>query len=650
MLPKGGIHIKKILWVFLFLPFFIGACNYFSDYILSVDNITIEATKCSYSVTVTGERQKKPDILITIGQPPANSKDGMIMKSEVGEFFIDRDGTVTIYFTLVSGRRLLSTPLATVVRVFNSPITAPIIKKAAIRDGNIFLSLQGQSEGIKEYKVKIGSYNYFSKSGVFAIPLVSNLDVPIKCFSIREDGAISEPAIANIDLSENKKPSIDLILPEYYDGNKIPLELHDDWTAPEKLIVRAFADDIPLLFDGKALFPLFEIPGGEHLIEIEVIDEAGLSTKSSFQITIKKALLNEIAELYIEEGGTFRIASWKLPSSVQNAVLQVMGAGEWTDIMEIGFEGSARIPSEYISDMGDIYRLSPRKNDSVFLPSVPVFAKLEQSRRVTSSYIVSLYGKDVTLPSGGVYNFQGNIAVKSGSLLRIESSTSINLSRKSTLLVNGVLEIDGRRGKVTVSSFGSPAIIHIGRKGTFIARNVDFQNVELVADKGAVIVLENCEMNADVMLDVSSAQIYSSNITGSFKINNLNELYIFNSHISGSFESGFVKKGIVSNTQFDSKESSLSNSNIKFYNSEFSTGDIDISGSSHVYFYNSSLKVKKGIVNNASELYIEGTEIFCDEKLFIGNFSRIVMPEKVQDEVQIEKDNTSEVFLYNSGD
>ena len=70
MLPKGGIFIKKILWIFLLPLIVVGACNYFSGYNLTIDNITLDATRCNYSVTVTGQKQKKPDILITIGKVP----------------------------------------------------------------------------------------------------------------------------------------------------------------------------------------------------------------------------------------------------------------------------------------------------------------------------------------------------------------------------------------------------------------------------------------------------------------------------------------------------------------------------------------------------------------------------------------------------
>jgi len=649
MLPKGGIFIKKILWIFLLPLIVVGACNYFSGYNLTIDNITLDATRCNYSVTVTGQKQKKPDILITIGKVPEDSKDGIITQSETGEFFIDEDGTITLYFTLISGRRFLSTPLATTVRVYNSTLEAPSIKESTIRDGNLILSLYSQSEAIMEYRVKIGSKIYTSKSGFFNIPLPTQPKMPIECFSIRKDGVSSKPVKLNIDLYTNEKPSINLLLPQHYDGGKIPAEFHDDWTPPRKLTIEASADGIPLLFDGNALFPLFELPSGRHFIHVKVTDEAGLSTITSLQAVVKKTLLKEIAELYIEEGGTFRKASWKLPSSVNRAVLQVIKAGEWKKIMEIGSEGSVRIPSEYMSDVGDIYRLSPQEGDMMFLPSVPVFAKLEQSRRVTSSFIVSLYGRDVTLPSGGVYNFQGNIAVKSGSLLRIESSTNINLSRKSTLLVNGVLEIDGRRGEVIISSYGSPAIIHVGKNGTLIARNVDFKNVEIVADSGAVIVFENCKIAADVTLDVSSIQIYGSTINGSLKISNSGELYLFNSYVSGNFELYGIKKGIFSNTHFNSKKGSISKSIIKLFNSECSAGELYVSSSSHVFFYSSSLKIKKCLIDGASELYVESSEFFCDEELTVNNFSRIVIPEKLKDKIQLEKENTSEIFLH-SGD
>ncbi|WP_156173089.1 hypothetical protein [Kosmotoga pacifica] len=612
--------------------------------------MSFEATKCTYSISITGSERKKPQILVSIDRVPENTRDGIVLKTEKGQFYVDREGTTTLYFTLFAGRRFVSTPVSTVVRVYKSKPEAPAINQFSIRDGNVVLSLKSQSESINDYLVKAGKIVYHSENGFFLIPVNQSLETPIYCYSVRKDGVMSLPIKLNVNFSVNEKPSFDLKLPANYSGGKIPAEFHDDWTVPSKLVIEASVDGkIPLLFDGTALFPLYEIPSGEHLIHVKVVDQMGLSSEASFRIMVEKNLRDEIAELYIEEGGTFRKASWSLPEPIQNAVIQIMQNGKWSDIIEVNSNGSVRIPSKYISETGDIYRIAPEGGEISFLPSVPVFAKLEQSRRVTSNYIISLYGKDVTLPSGGSYSFQGNIAVKSGTLLRIESTTNVYLSRKSVLLVNGVLEIDGRRGKVNISSSGSPATLYVGKNGTLIARNVDFNNVKLVVNEGSVVVLENCEIDSEVHLKASTVQVYNSNIRETLKIDDSDELYLYNTELLNGLEVANVRRAIVLNSRFELRKGIITNSEIKVFGTEFSANELQITNSSHASFYNCVFYAVQSSISNASELYLESVKPKDNQKISLDSFSRVILSDKLKEKLHIEKDDTSEIFFH-SGD
>ncbi len=612
-------------------------------YVMIVDDVTVDGSECTFHLSTEEEITEDLTVLFTEDHEPKTADDGYIYNNFQFTHTFTESGTKTIYLTFVNKSRLVSQPLKRTIEIlpmerlthFEYQLENSVLKI------HVFPKLDNTI-----YTVEINGTSYKSNTGELSIP-VKKEDIVIKASAVQNDEVKYRSIKTTISADADEPPSVSIPLPENgYNGKWIPFHIIDDWDNKDDLNIKAEVKDISLLYNDEKLFPEYEIPEGNYTLEASVIDSYSNVSTVSKSIRISKTFEEHIPELYIEEGGYFRIASWKNVDNNTEVKIERFKNGKWEEIIKTKDHSPLRISSEFVSDSkGDLYRLSLASTKTHYLPSVPVYAKSEPLRRLTSTYVLSLMGADTLFSAGEEYYLQGRIAVGEKKHLRIEPEVTVKIGRGSSLLVNGSIEMDGRRGRINFIPLASSVGIRVGSGGVMLARNVDFGNTSITGEEGSVIILEDCNINNSLGFSGRYLQIYNSDLNGGLNVENSDEIVVSNTLINEHFNSNNVKKSMFVNSNINCEIVTTEFSKINFYQSEFETEEMSVKNIANVNFYHCEGLVDIMHISNGSRVYVDTGE-FWKSTMAIEKISTAVLPEKLRDIIVIEADDKSNVVFY----
>jgi len=642
MKEKNVIIIITVFTILLVLT----ACNNKVSSIPEILNVIIEGSNVSLEL----KQVEKSEFLLSVDTLPESLSDGIRFSGSMVTVKVTEPGTHTLYLYVVKRGKLIGTPKTLVVETYENRLLPPEFNYSLLY-GKLRVQLSSRQLGIESYVVELNGVTYESKNGTFEFTPVKGDKLELGFYVQRTNGEKSDKKRVLLDLSEDTPPTVRIKLPSPYTGDRIPMVVFDDWDDSEDIKVESNADGLPLLFDGKYLIPLFTLPAGDHILNIKVTDNGKNVSTTKFEIHVVKKFSTRVPTLYIEEGGAFRKASWQ--SDVKELELEHFSQGLWRVLTRLkGEQRFMKIKKEWISDGGDLYRITALATDARYLPSIPVFAKKESVRRLTSENILSLYGDDVLFSAGNTYRFLGNVAVWEGKLLRVEPSVTCTFSRGGKLLVKGTMEVDGRKGRISFTSHTAFSEIKVERGGIFIARGVDFKNVSIDARDAAIIVLDDCNIQGNVKISASSVQIYNSTLRGEISFDSIQEFYLLSSQLqTDSLNFSNIKKSTVVNSTLEASEVTVQDSIVQFFDAMFKTQTMWIRSLSSVNLSFGNLSVSNIHVSNASKLYLEGVEVSDNEvPAVVESFSRIIVVNSECCASETSVDDTSEIVIYNSGD
>lgn len=641
--------IKRIFGIIFVSLLFIlvAACSDGGNYSVSVRQIDCKGSICNIDLNISAPGRDLPPFLVTIGRPPVDGNDGLKFRGTEASFELKEQGAHLIYVTLIEGKRFLTTPVSAKVTINLEPPERPAVRWSLAQG---FLTLVVRAEDSKEvtdYRILVNGESFRSSSGVFSVPVERDRKYIVQAFSM-SDAISSEPAIVDLELSEDFAPEVKLFFTFPYRGEAIQVEISDDWDSPEELEIEAFAQEsgISLLFDGARLIPEIPIPEHKNTLVVRVSDSSGNTTEVTKQLAVVRSTSPDLPELYIEEG-TIRNARWT--TSEGSVELQRYRDGEWITLSSHDSEEKSSIISkDSISENGDLYRIVFTSESEIYMPSVPVFAKESFFRRFSTEYISSFLGMDALLVGGNDYRFYGNIVVRDNSVMRVESGSSLTIPKGNTLLVSGVLDLEGWKDRIAVNPGGSSGTIEVTNNGVLIARSVDFNNSRVVVEGAAVVVFEDCTFYGGLKISgARTVQIYKSQIDGEISVENVRELLVHLSELSGT-ELTYSNLGsaLLSRSTFSSQSMEVMDSRVEVVGSVFEYGDIEINKTSRLLLTGSSL-IDTGIeISGASSLHIEELEIRGQVKIDLKGLSRLSIQEDAKEMIEIISDEKSAIKVY----
>ncbi|MEA2066613.1 MAG: hypothetical protein U9O65_05910 [Thermotogota bacterium] len=614
-----------------------------NKYTISIKDVTVDGTECTFILTTDESNIDDITVLFTVDHEPSTAQDGHLYDKLNFTHTFTEPGTKTVYLTLLKDKKMITESLKYTLKPFHKEKLSHL--EYQIENGVLTIDIFPKLENTV-YSVDVNGDLYENYAGKFSVPVCKE-NISIKATAIYNNEVKFEGISLTVPASADEPPEMFIPLPENgYKGKWIPFDVNDDWDKYENLTIKAKIDEIPLLLSDSRLIPEYEIPEGEHTLKASVTDSDGNMKTINKKIKIVKTFEENVPELYIEEGGYFRIASWKNVEPDTEVKIESFKNGNWEEIIKTEDDSPMRISAEFVSEnKGDLYRISLASTKTHYLPSVPVFAKSEPLRRLTSTYVISLMGADTLFSAGEDYYLQGRIAVGENKHLRIEPEVTVKIGRGSSLLVNGSIEMDGRRGKISFISLASSDGIRVGSGGVMLARNVDFGNTNIVGDKGSIIILDNCSING--LLDFSGEylQIYNSNLDDGLIIENYVDSVIYNSEINNGFENKYVKNVLIVNSNIKCNTGTIIFSKMSFYQSTIEIDELSLRNFSTLNLYHSNCMTDLIKINNGSSIYIDTCD-FQKGSLSIEKISRAVIPEKLKDILSVKTDDKSTLIFY----
>ena len=640
--------IKKYFFIVVVISFFFSACSESHNYYVAIRAIDSELTMCYIELDIKASGRERPQILITLDNPPSNAADGILTELTSFAFEIPVAGLHKVYVTLVQGKRFLTSPISSEV-IIDLTLPYPPEINWSMSSGRLHLELYSDgSSNIHGYRLIVDSTEeFFSSSGSFAIDINKGQEYFIQGYALR--GNIhSEPKMIDLLLSEDKPPEIEIALQRPYEGGAIGLTVKDDWDRPEALEVRAFTQEhgISLLYDSQRLIPEVPLLEATNTVVIVVTDSSNNTTVKNEVVNVVKKTAEKPPELFIEEG-TVRSAKWEAIDG--RVILQKFKGGEWIEISshDSGIRSST-IPRESLSPEGDIYRLIVEASSEIFLPSIPVFAKESFFRRFSTEFISSLMGMDALLVGGNDYRLYGNIAVRENTVMKVEPGAAITISRSNTLLVGGVLDLEGRRERVKVNPGGSTGTIEISNNGVLIARNVDFSNTRIIARDAALVIMENCTSSAGIEVrGARTVQIYNSEIAGNVLIENVRELYVHSSVFNldslkiSSSSSAMISQSAIAGVDFD-----MRNSKLRLVLGKLDFDSVQIRQLSRLSIIDTLVSIGRLVVQEASSVNLEIMEFVDTPDIVVSTLSRLSMYSETARKTPIKLDAKSTLATY----
>jgi len=641
--------IKRILGIiFVSLLFIlIAACSDGGNYSVSIRQIDCKGTICNIDLNISAPGRELPLFLVTIDRPPVDGNDGLKFRGTEASFELKGQGTHVIYVTLIEGKRFLTTPVSVKTTINLEPPDRPVVRWS-LAQGLLTLDVKANdSKKVTDYRILVNDVSYRSSSGVFSVPVERDTKYIVQAFSM-SDTISSEPAIVDLELSEDFAPEVKLFFTLPYRGDAIQAEISDDWDSPEEIEIEAFAQEsgISLLFDGARLIPEIPIPEGMNTLVVRVSDSSGNTTEVKKQLSVVKNTSPDLPELYIEEG-TIRNARWT--TSEGFVQLQRYRDGEWITLSSHDSEEKSSIISkDSISENGDLYRIAFTSENEIYMPSVPVFAKESFFRRFSTEFISSFLGMDALLVGGNDYRFYGNIVVRDNSVMRVESGSSLTIPKGNTLLVSGVLDLEGRKDRIAVNPGGSSGTIEVTNNGVLIARSVDFNNSRILIEGAAVVVFEDCTFSGGLKISgARTVQIYKSQIDGEIIVENVRELLVHLSELSGTkLTYSNLGSALLSRSTFSSQSMEVKDSRVEVFGSVFESGDIEINRTSRLSLTGGSLIDTEIKISGASWMHIEESEISGQVSIDLQRLSRLTLQEDAKAMTEIISDEKSAIKVY----
>ncbi|TYB92614.1 MAG: cadherin-like beta sandwich domain-containing protein [Kosmotoga sp.] len=630
------------MWLVLFLILILISCSK-DELTIKVEDVTVDGTECTFVITTEEGSTDDLAVLFTEDHEPNAAQDGYIYKQFNFTHIFTETGTKTIYLTLLKDGKIISESRKYTLKTFSKEKLSQL--KYQLKNGVLMINIFPKLENTV-YKVQINDDFYENDTGEFSMP-INKGNINIKATAIRNDDIKFESISLTVPASADKPPEITIPLPENgYDGKWIPFNVKDDWDSNENLTITARIDEIPLFFNDSKLFPKYEIPEGEHTLEASVVDSAGNAITVNKDIRIVKEFEKNVPELYIEEGGYFRIASWKNVKPDAEVRIEQFDNGNWKEIIKAKEESPIRISSEFVSEgKGDLYRISLVSTKTHYLPSVPVFAKSEPLRRLTSTYVLSLAGADTLFGAGEDYYLQGRIAVGEEKHLRIEPEVTVKIGRGSSLLINGSIEMDGQRGRISFVSLASSDGIRIGSGGFMLARNVDFGNTNIVGERGSVIILDNCNVDTTLVFSGEYLQLYNSTLNGGLNIENSVDSVIYNTEINEGFESNQVDNALIVNSIMNCNTGVMVFSEINIYQSTVELKELSLKNFTTLNLYHCKGVTDLTKMNYGSSIYVDACN-FQESILSVENISSAVIPKDLKDIISVKTDDKSTLVFY----
>jgi hypothetical protein len=640
-LIRKKIELVVAVFILFSMVIFISCSR--NKYTISIKDVIVDGTECTFILTTEERNVDDIDVLLTVDHKPSTAQDGYLYDKLNFTHTFTEPGTKTVFLTLIKDKKMITESLKYTLKTFFKEKLSHL--EYQLKNGVLVVDIFPKLENTV-YSVDVNGNLYENYTGKFSIPVCKE-NISIKATAVRNDKLKFEGISLTVPASDDKTPEIFIPLPENgYNGKWIPFDVNDDWDKHDDLIIKAKIDGIPLLFNDCRLFPAYEIPEGRHTLKASVTDSDGNVKTINKEIEIVKTFEENVPELYIEEGGYFRIASWKNVEPDTEVKIERFKNGNWEEIMKTEDDSPTRISAEFVSEnKGDLYRISIASTKTHYLPSVPVFAKSEPLRRLTSTYVLSLMGADTLFSAGEDYYLQGRIAVGENKHLRIEPEVTVKIGRGSSLLVNGSIEMDGRRGKISFISLASSDGIRVGSGGLMLARNVDFGNTNIVGDKGSIIILDNCSING--LLDFSGEylQIYNSSLDEGLNIENSVDSVIYNSEIYNGFENMYVKNALIVNSNIKCNTGTMVFSKMNIYQSTIELSELSLRNFSALNLYHNNCMADLIKINSGSSIYIDTCD-FQKASLSIEKISRAVIPEKLKDILSVEMDDKSTLIFY----
>ncbi|HOZ99318.1 hypothetical protein [Mesotoga prima] len=642
-------EIKRIAWrvlIFAMLLMLIS-CSNSTNYAVSIKQIDCEGSTCNLRLEISEDGLSLPEFLITLDRPPVDGSDGIRIKGTEISLDLKEAGSHTIFVTLVDGKRFLSTPVSKEVIINLNPPDAPDLTWS-LSQGELKLSLRSDSsDSVTDYRILVNNVLHSSTQGTFSFPVDRDAHYVIQAFSVAGN-LRSDPSILDLKLSEDFAPEVELTSVLPFTNGAVDITVVDDWDRTNDLSIKAFLEEsnILLLFDGNRLIPEIPLPEGINTLVVRVADSSGNVTELKRELKTVRKTSVEIPELYIEEG-TIRNARWTTPKGMVE--LQRYIDGEWITLStHSSEEESSIIAKDSISEKGDLYRIVVDSDNEKLLPSVPVFAKESLFRRFSTEFISSFLGMDALLVGGNSYRFYGNIVVRENTVMRVESGTSLTIPRGNTLLVSGVLDLEGWKDRIKVNPGGSSGTIEVTNNGVLIARSVDFNNSTVSIENAAVAVFEDCTLSGDLKISgARTVQIYNSQFSGDMEIENVRELLVHQSDFSGS---SLVLSGLGrvllsrSSLRFHSLE--IVDSRLEAYESLFEAEGLFVRKTSHLLQTRGALIETEISVSGASSIHIEEPNLTGDVKIELRDLSRLSLQKDLEGSIEIVSDEKSAIKVF----
>jgi hypothetical protein len=592
-------------------------------------------------------RRERPEILITVDRIPVDAMDGIRTEEPKYSFKLDSPGSHRIYVTLVKGKRFLTSPVSTDILVDTRiPETPSIIWKLSGGKLSIHLATQGD--------ISYTAFRIVFDSGIEKISAFPFFEIDIEREGITSY-RVTQCAVQILPSRDSRFPTRRgrSAKDKYFHRvsilrSPVTLTLEDDWDRSDRLLVDASTErsGIRFLYDGQRLIPESPLPQGEYTLVVKVTDSSGNSTKHQESFNIIKRTSENLPELYIEEGAV-RNAKWTAQDGT--TVLQKFSGGEWTVISNHNQdERTATIPRDSLSVEGDLYRLLVKSPSEIMLPSMPVFAKESFFKRFSTEVISSLLGMDALLVGGNDYRLFGNVVVRENSIMKVESGSTLTISRGNTLLVSGALDLEGRKDRIALNPGGSYGTLEVSTNGILIARNVDFNKTRIVVKNASVIAMDGCTLGAGLEIrGTRTVQLYNCEIVGDILLENVMDLYIHSSRsASGKFVLSNSLSSTLSRSTIEKDKVEIKNSRVRFFLGGVSSQHFKKYQLSRVSMTGLEISSEKLEVLEASSLSRE--DIYGDGKflLSVRTLSRASLDEKLAGKLDLEADEKSVIAIY----
>jgi len=596
------------------------------------------------SLKISGKSFIEPSILVTENRKPTNANDGIIMNGYSFLYETDNSEVDKLYFTLVSRDKFISSPYEYTIDKTTYTLVPPDIEINFVK--GVF-----SIEAITDYASDL-TFNFEVEDELFSgsdneilYTPESTDEINGSCFIINEDtNEKSQRVFFSFKKPPDESPDVKILDAFFDSNNSIKVLIRDDYDDLGDLTINATCNETPCFFNGGFLYLEFPLDDGLWPLKINVTDSSGNLTRINKKVYIKNIPSDEIPILYIEEGAS-RKAKWISPADTND--LQLFKNNIWNNIQRDNeFSDKMTVQSENINKDGDVYRLFSHSVDKIFFPSVPVFAIESFYKRYSSDTILSLFGANTFLPGFQEYKIMSSIAIPNNNVLKIDNGASVNLSMGSTILLSGVLDIEGKEDRVNIFSNSSKSRIEINNGGILIARGVNFKNINLQINEGAIIVLYNCDF-IDGSINIQSANtvyFYYSNIESDISLSNIDELNIFKSSLS---DKNIKIQNSYDLSIYDSKITAesleilfMSKGNI--YKSTMNASSLLMEGNVYISMYENELYNNKIELKKGSTIILKNTDI-NSEKITLTEISLIKSDKEMNN---IELNDFSDIKIY----